>query len=95
MSSQKLRIPALVHHKSSGQGVVLLRDKSGTRRMVYLGKHGSTECERRYHKVLADYLAHRPITTRILEPQRPRPIRLPSMPRVSRGWIVHSFFGCK
>jgi hypothetical protein len=63
VNPQKLRIPALVHHKSSGQGVVLLRDKSGTRRMVYLGQHGSTECERRYRKVLADYLAHRPITT--------------------------------
>jgi hypothetical protein len=64
VNPQKLRIPALVHHKSSGRGVVLLRDKSGTRRMVYLGKHGSTECERRYRKVLADYLAYRPITTR-------------------------------
>ena len=60
MNPQKLRIPALVHHKSSGQGVVLLRDKSGTRRMVYLGKHGSTECERRYRMVLADYLISTP-----------------------------------
>jgi hypothetical protein len=24
--------------------------------MVYPGKHGSTECEQRYRKVLADYL---------------------------------------
>lgn len=64
MKPKKLRIPAPVHHKASGQDALFLRDDDGKRRMVYLGKHGSTAAARRYREVLADYLAGKPIVTR-------------------------------
>lgn len=64
MKPKKLRIPAPVHHKASGQDVLFLRDDDGKRRMVYLGKHGSAAAARRYREVLADYLAGKPVVTR-------------------------------
>ena len=39
MQSNSPRFPAPVHHKASEQDVLFLRDESGKRRMVYLGKH--------------------------------------------------------
>jgi integrase len=60
---KKLRIPAPVHHKASGQDVLFLRDDDSKRRMVYLGKHGSAAAARRYREVLADHLAGKPIVT--------------------------------
>ena len=57
MQSNSPRFPAPVHHKASEQDVLFLRDESGKRRMVYLGKHGSPEAARRYREVLAAHLA--------------------------------------
>ena len=64
MKPKKLRVPAVVHHKASGQDVVFLRDEHGKRRMVYLGEHGSTTAARRYREVLAEHLAGKPVATR-------------------------------
>lgn len=61
MKPAKLRLPALFHHKATGQDAVCLRDASGKRRMVYVGKHGSAEARQRYGEVVADYLAGRRI----------------------------------
>ena len=72
MKSKKLRIPSSIHHKASGQDVVFLRDETGKRRMVYLGKNGSTEASRRYRAVLADYLAGKPVATRATLRTSPR-----------------------
>ncbi|MBK8099847.1 MAG: tyrosine-type recombinase/integrase [Planctomycetes bacterium] len=63
MKPKKLRVPAPVHHRPSGQDVVFLRDAEGRRRMIYLGEHGSTQAARRYREVLAEHLAGKPVTT--------------------------------
>jgi len=68
---KKLRVPAVVHHKASGQDVVFLRDEHGKRRMVYLGEHGSTAAARRYREVLAEHLAGKPVATRAKPARRP------------------------
>lgn len=63
MKPKKLRVPAPVHHRPSGQDVVFVRDAEGKRRMIYLGEHGSTEAARRYREVLAEHLAGKPVAT--------------------------------
>ncbi|MGE3171796.1 MAG: tyrosine-type recombinase/integrase [Planctomycetota bacterium] len=63
MKPKKLRVPAPVHHRPSGQDVVFLRDAEGRRRMIYLGEHGSTDAARRYREVLAEHLAGKPVAT--------------------------------
>ena len=86
MKPKKLRIPAPVHHKASGQDVVFLRDDAGKRRMVYLGEHGSTAAARRYREVLADHLAGKPIAT------RPKPARQasdwPTVAQLSAAFLL-------
>ena len=64
MKPEKLRVPAPVHHKPSGQDVLFVRDADGKRRMVYLGPHGSAQAARRYREVLAEHLAGKPVATR-------------------------------
>ena len=61
MKSPKLRVPALFHHKASGQAAVCVRDANGKRRTVYLGKFGTVAAQRRYRQVLAESLADKPV----------------------------------
>jgi integrase len=61
VQSKKSPFPAPVHHKPRDQDVLFLRDASGKRRMVYLGKHGSPEAARRYREVLSAHLAGQPL----------------------------------
>lgn len=46
-----LRIPTLTLHKATGQGRVRLDGID-----VYLGKHGTPECEANYHRAIAEWL---------------------------------------
>ncbi len=46
------RVPKLRTHKATGQGYVVLNGQA-----VYLGRAGLSETERRYHQVIAEWLA--------------------------------------
>lgn len=46
------RVPKYRVHKASGQGYVVLNGKA-----VYLGRHDTPEARRRYHQVIAEWLA--------------------------------------
>ena len=54
---KKLRVPAPVLHRPSGQDVVFLPCADGRCQMVYLGDHGSPAAARRYREVLAAHIA--------------------------------------
>lgn len=58
----KCLFPKVVHHKC-GQDVVFVRDPSGKRRTIYLGKHDSAAAQRRYREVLAEHLAGKPVAS--------------------------------
>ncbi len=46
-------LPALSHHKGSGQGVVRLSGRD-----VYCGRYGTDACEAKYHAILAVWVAN-------------------------------------
>jgi integrase len=46
-------VPALSHHKGSGQGVVRLSGRD-----VYCGKFGTPECQANYHRAIAEWVAN-------------------------------------
>jgi integrase len=46
-------VPALSPHKASGQGVVRLNGRD-----VYCGRFGTPECEAKYHRTIAEWLAN-------------------------------------
>lgn len=48
-------LPALFHHKRSGQSAVKLRGPDGRLRTVLLGPHGSTEAQERYRQALTEH----------------------------------------
>ena len=50
INPSKSRVPALTHHKATGQGVVRLNGKD-----FYLGKFGSDECLARYNEKIAEF----------------------------------------
>src|SRR4051794_21093311 len=45
--------PKLTFHKASGQGVVRLNGRD-----IYCGRFGSPECQVKYHRVIAEWLAN-------------------------------------
>lgn len=49
-----LRLPALVHHKPTGQARVRINGRD-----IYCGRYGTPEANEKYRHVLADYLAQR------------------------------------
>lgn len=87
MVSQEFRFPSAVHHKSRNQDVLFLRDESGKRRMVYLGKHGSPEVARRYREVLAAHLAGKPLPSA----RAPAPSSAwPSIAQLVAAFLLHA-----
>ena len=52
-SPQPERVPALRHHKASGQAFVILNAKT-----TYLGRSGLEETTRNYHRVIAEWIAN-------------------------------------
>lgn len=51
------RIPKLQHHKASGRGVVRINGID-----IYCGQYGSSECEKEYNRVIAEWLNGNPVT---------------------------------
>ena len=45
-------VPTYQHHRASGRAFTYIRDDSGERRRVYLGKWNSPESHRRYREGL-------------------------------------------
>src|SRR5262249_9571898 len=45
-------VPALSHHKASGQGVVRLNGRD-----VYCGRFGTAECQANYHRTVGEWVA--------------------------------------
>lgn len=88
MQSAKSRFPSPIHHKSRNQDVLFLRDPSGKRRMVYLGKHGTPEAERRYREVLAAHLAGKPIPA--LPHGRQAASEWPSIAQLVAEFLLHA-----
>lgn len=50
---RRKRVPSLRHHRASGQGFVELDG-----RRIYIGVFGRTETERKYHRLVAEFLAN-------------------------------------
>jgi integrase len=46
-------VPALSHHKATGQGVVRLNGRD-----VYCGRFGTADCQANYHRTIAEWLAN-------------------------------------
>jgi len=46
-------VPALSHHKATGQGVVRLNGRD-----VYCGRFGTAECQANYHRTIGEWLAN-------------------------------------
>lgn len=87
MNPKNLRVPAIVHHKASGQGVVFLRQPDGRRRMVCLGKHGTAAAERRYREVLGDYLAGRTVAVA----RKPQAVgEWPTVAQLTASFLLHA-----
>ena len=59
--ARKPKPPAYSLHKPSGKAVVKLK-VDGTRKSIYLGDYGSDDSRVAYARVVADFLAGRPIT---------------------------------
>jgi integrase len=51
--SNSIRVPALVHHKPSGQGCVRIAGRD-----FYLGEYGKPETEERYRRMVAEHIAN-------------------------------------
>jgi len=62
------KVPQYSLHKASGQAVVKVTI-DGSRRTIYLGKHGSDESRERYARIVADLFAGRTITPPTVEKQ--------------------------
>jgi site-specific recombinase XerD len=58
MSSPNSKIPSYRLHKQSGQAIVTLRDATGRRRDLLLGKYGTPESRAEYRRVLAEWDAN-------------------------------------
>lgn len=54
MSRRPNPIPAYRLHRPTGQAVVTIRTADGSRRDIYLGKHGSPESKAEYEKLLGE-----------------------------------------
>jgi hypothetical protein len=52
----RVRVPSYRHHRPTGQAVVTLRGRD-----FYLGKHGTQASREKYRRIIADYLADRPL----------------------------------
>jgi hypothetical protein len=52
----KCLFPKVVHHQC-GQDVVFVRDVTGKRQTIYLGKHDSADAQRRYREVHEEVVA--------------------------------------
>lgn len=59
--ARKPKPPAYSLHKPSGKAVVKLK-VNGTRKSIYLGDYGSDDSREAYARIVADFLAGRPIT---------------------------------
>jgi integrase len=86
VKQKKLRVPAPVLHRQSGQDVVFLRGADGRRQVVYLGDHGSPAAARRYREVLAEHLAGKPVVA----PARGReaPSEWPTIAQLSAAFLL-------
>ncbi len=86
MKPKKLRVPAPVLHRPSGQDVVFLPCADGRRQMVYLGDHGSPAAARRYREVLADHLAGKAVVA----PKRGReaPSEWPTIAQLCAAFLL-------
>jgi hypothetical protein len=51
---QRREPPKLTSHRASGQGVVRLNGRD-----IYCGRFDSAECQVKYHRAIADWLANR------------------------------------
>jgi integrase len=83
----KPTLPALFHHKASGQSAVTVREPGGRRHTIYLGKHGSLQAQERYREVLAQLLAGKLVRV------KPR-IRLasewPTVGQLAADFLLHA-----
>lgn len=90
MKSLKLRVPAVFHHKATGQDAVCLRDAAGVRRMIYLGKHGSADARRRYREVLAEHLAGKPVGSSRATKQVGAASAWPKVSQLCAAYLLHA-----
>lgn len=81
-------VPSVVLHKASGQAVVFLRQPDGKRAMVYLGKHGSAEAERRYREVLAQHFAGQSVET--VARKVTMPSEWPTVGQLCAAFLLHA-----
>jgi hypothetical protein len=58
MPRPRKSVPAYRLHRATGQGIVTLTDGTGSRRDVYLGKHGSEESQAAYTRILDEWRAN-------------------------------------
>lgn len=63
MLSNRVRIPALVHHKPTNQARVRINGRD-----IYLGRYGSEDAQERYRRVVAEWLATGTIKTTCASP---------------------------
>jgi integrase len=89
MRSPNLRVPSVFHHKGTDQDAVCLRDPGGKRRMVYLGRHGSPEAQRRYREVLAQHLAGQPIAGQRAA-KSSSPSAWPTVSQLCAAYLLHA-----
>lgn len=87
MKPKNPRIPALFHHKATGQDAVCIRDPDGSRRTVYLGKHDSPAAQQRYREVLAEHLAGKPVVTRAT---REKASEWPTVEQLAATFLLHA-----
>ncbi|MFV0442829.1 MAG: tyrosine-type recombinase/integrase [Planctomycetaceae bacterium] len=66
MPRKRLRIPALVHHKATGQARVRIAGKDH-----YLGKFGSASANERYRRLVAEWIAREKIPAAERSPLKP------------------------
>jgi integrase len=90
MKSANLRVPKVFHHKGTGQDAVCVRDPLGKRRMVYLGRHGSPEAQRRLREVLAEHLAGKSVATVRETRKAVAPSSWPTVAQLCAAYLLHA-----
>lgn len=81
------RLPSLIHHKASGQGVVLLRGPDGKRKYVYLGRYGTEEAQERYRQVIAQLMAGK---LALSKPRVRKPSEWPTLADLVAEFLIHA-----
>jgi integrase len=87
MCEKRRSLPALFHHKASGQSAVRIRDPGGKKRTVHLGTHGSQEAQERYREVISEHLAGQLVR---VKPRVRLPSEWPTIGQLAADFLTHA-----